>query len=938
MSDSESITKRDGQDVPDHDDLIVDPSGNTAALAGQAPVDEDDDDDDVEAADYNDGEGGNDDDDDDDDEDEEEEEEEERVRRKKPRKERRNQFLDVEAEVDEEEEDIDEDEEGLMKEDGFIEEGGDEPIGAGDDRLHREVDRRREAIAEEDAERLATEYREKYGRSTASKYRQGEGFVPQRLLLPSVHDPNIWGVRCKIGKEKELVQAILKKKKNLQFTRQPLEIFSALQRENFGGYIYIEARKQSAVEQALKGFANVYMQNMVLVPIKEYPDLLHVNKSKQAELTPGSYVRIKRGKYAGDLAIVENFSENGLEARLKVVPRLDYGKSNTIDTGLDGKRKRAGFGANKARPPPRIFSYQEAMQHDPRNVQRRGPNSYIYAGEDYEHGYLIKDFRMTFLNVDSVNPKLEELTRFSHASEDGLDLASLSQSLKSSMTATIYTTGEMVEVHSGEQAGIKGKVIGSHGDIVTIQATSHGLNQQTIEIPSNTLRKLFNVGDHVRVINGNYKDDTGMVVQIAKDNVTFLSDLSQTEITVFSRDLKAASDIGGSNQIGQYELHDLVQMNPQVVGCIVDIERDQISVLTQDGQVRNMSPSSISMKVTKGSQFATDRTGHEIRVGDTVKETSGQGRQGTILHIFRSSVFLHNRDISENLGVFVSRATNVATIATKGARNEDELSTMNPNMKGGMAPPRLPSRGGSRIRLVGKLVTIGRGSQYKGMNGRVKDENDLIVRIELEAKNKVVTVDKTKVLINDNGRKVPFMEFASQRGGPGGGPQQRSFGGPGGGSAPGGGATPSWASGANSGSKTPAFGAGRAPGWSNGSKTPAWSNSGAKTPAWNSGGGKTPGWNSGSQTPGWDPRSSSAATAPTPGSFYSAPTPFSAPTPSFGATPGALSAPTPAAIKDEFTAPTPAAFDAKTPGVGHTPGAWGSLDDSETPGYEPATP
>lgn len=98
--------------------------------------------------------------------------------------------------------------------DGFIQDqvDDDEDINTGDDQFHREVDRRREAIVEEDAEKLASEYREKYGRSTASKYRGDTGNVPQRLLLPSVQDPNIWGVRCKPGKERELVRLIMKRR------------------------------------------------------------------------------------------------------------------------------------------------------------------------------------------------------------------------------------------------------------------------------------------------------------------------------------------------------------------------------------------------------------------------------------------------------------------------------------------------------------------------------------------------------------------------------------------------------------------------------------------------------------------------------------------------------------------------------------------------------
>ena len=590
-----------------------------------------------------------------------------------------------------------------MREDGFIQEPEFEDVENDvDDRLHREVDRRREQIAEEDAERLASELRERYGRAQ-NKYRGDSGVVPQRLLLPSVNDPNIWGIRCRPGKEKELVRLILKKQQNLQYTKTPLEIFSVFQRDTFTGYIYIEARKQAAVQQALVGFTNVYPRNMVLVPIKEYPDMFRVNKSNETELIPGTYVRVKRGKYQGDLGIVENLSENGLEVRLKLVPRLDYGKGAALldesNASPDQKRKRsAAANSIKGRPPQRLFSATEAMQHDQRNLQRRGPQSYMYLGEEYENGYLVKDFKITYLITEAVHPGLEELTKFNNSNDDGIDLTAVSQSLKQAAASTVFQTGDDVEVNSGEQAGMFGKVVSTQGSIVTIVGTGDILRGQNIDVPAINLRKRFSVGDHVRVMNGNYKDDTGMVVKVSKDNVTLLSDLSRTEITVFSKDLKAASDIGGANTIGQYELHDLVQLNSQMVGCIVKIERDSVEVLCQDGHLRTVNSNSITMRLTKSNnQFATDRNGQEVKIGDTVKETGGENRQGTILHIYRTFLFLHNREISENLGVFVSKIGSVTTVAVKGARGvvagnlQSELERMNPAIKRNMPPPPVPT-------------------------------------------------------------------------------------------------------------------------------------------------------------------------------------------------------------------------------------------------------
>ncbi|KAK9237028.1 hypothetical protein V1525DRAFT_405086 [Lipomyces kononenkoae] len=942
-------------------------AGDAAEIAGGEDDDEDEDDEDEDE-----------DEDEEDDEDEDGEDEDGARRRKRPRRERRNQFLDVEAEVDEDEEELEEDEDELGREDGFIQDEGHEgDFERVDDRLHREVDRQRAAIAEADAERLASEYREKYGRSAASKYRGEMNVVPQRLLVPSVNDPNIWGVRCKPGKEKAIVRTIWRKKASLQYSNHPLEILSAFQRDNFNGYVYLEARKMTDVEYALKGIVNVYARQMILVPIPEYTDLLRVNKGSDVELVPGSYVRIKRGKYQGDLAVVEDLSENGLEAQLKLVPRLDYGRTQEIlgQAGIDGKRKRAA--KLSSRPAARLFSPMEARMSDPKNWQQRQAkdNHYIFQGEEYINGYLIKDFRIAHLITDNVEPTLEEVTKFSSTADDeGIDLQSLALSLKQASSNGTFQPGDHVEVHEGEQTGVYGRVVSIDRDIVSLRAETDGLNGQLLEIPSKSLRKKFNQGDHVRVIGGKYKDETGMVVRIKDDVVTIIGDLSMAEITVFSKDLKEASDIGGRNSLGKYQIHDLVQLSANNVACIIKVERDAFRVLDINGNAQTILPSAITMKVDNKFSFATDRNGSEIRVGDTVKETEGEGRQGVILHIYRTYAFLHDRSQNDNAGVSLVRTRNVTAVAAKGGRiavatNGPDLTKMNPRMQiggnqQGMLPPTIPRQGG-RDRTIGQTVKVRQGP-YKGLLGIVKDATDTVARIELHSKNKIISIEKTKLgFVDSRGDKtVSYEEFMTPKKFLSGNvapiPQYQGAATPSwhGGQTPA--RTPAWASADLQGGRTPAWAAGdggRTPAWSASSRTPAWS-SGAKTPAYGSSGNRTPAWNPGSRTPGrpaWDaggrtPREDSGMRTPawndessartpwedpsygrTPGAYNAAPTPgaISAPTP------GIISAPTPGRWDDMAT---PAVYDAKTPGVmaAATPAAWG--DEAETPRYAPASP
>jgi transcription elongation factor SPT5 len=155
------------------------------------------------------------------------------------------------------------------------------------------------------------------------------------------------------------------------------------------------------------------------------------------------------------------------------------------------------------------------------------------------------------------------------------------------------------------------------------------------------------------------------------------------------------------------------------------------------------------MKLENKKSIATDRDGFEIRVGDTVKEVHGDLRQGTILHIHRGFAFLHNRELNQNMGVFAARATNLKTVAAKGApvSSGPELTKMNPAMQrmgpGGMAPPQ-PVRTGGRDRAVGQTVIVRQGP-YKGLLGIIKDTTDNAARVELHSNLRTVSVEKEKL-------------------------------------------------------------------------------------------------------------------------------------------------------------------------------------------------
>lgn len=712
------------------------------------------------------------------------------------------------------------------------------PAGADrDDRMHRELDRLREQEENMDAEQEAARLKERYGRQGRAGGGGGNSIVDQRLLMPSIEDPRIWRLKCRPGKEREIVVNITRRIFERANTRDPVRIISAFFREGaMSGNLYVEARRQEDIVPALENISHIFFGTKpMMLPLEEMPDLLRIKKTRQLE--PGMYVRVKRGLYAGDLGQIDDVEANNVNMTVKLVPRLDYGLTEDANAapGTDNKRKRPA--AVGVRPPPKLFSEAEARKRHSRYLQRQQGLSnanYNYQGKDYVNGFLVDTFKINNLQTENVNPTLEEVTRFTASTDEGgegLDLTALAATLKSNVGAT-FQPGDNVELFRGEQKGVGGRAVAVYSELVTIRVQDGPLRGQTIEAPVQDLRKKFQEGDHVKVIGGSkFQDEVGMVVRIRDDKVTILTDSNQQEIIVFSKDLREASDSGGTIGTTPYSLFDLVQIDSSTVGCVVKVDRESVRVLDQNGSVRQLLPSNISTKIERRQNaIATDRDGNEIKHDDQIKEFSGEQKVGHVMHLHRNFAFARNRERQDNAGVWVARSNNIITVAAKGGRSNrpgGDLTGMNPAMKQGGAalgaPAMPPPVQKGRDRLIGKTVRIKLGPQ-KGMIGLVKDTTDTVATVELHAKNKKALIDRSKLNIVDpntgavigdgkssGGGRPPGMPPGAMRSG-GQTPGRGGFGGP-----PAGSRTPSYAMGGSgrtpawkqdAGARTPAFGGG----------------------------------------------------------------------------------------------------------------------------------
>lgn len=684
-------------------------------------------------------------------------------RKRKHKKRRINRFIDIEAEVDDEEEDEDEEEDfgGLAAD--FIEQG-DLPERDLDDRAHRAFDRIEAERGGMDAQEIARELRERY-RNSHREYDGSANFSDRKANMPTIKDPKLWQVRCKSGQERTIVTTICLKAFAAMDSGEEYGIYSAFERESLSGLIFVEAYGRDHVARALQGVSNVYLQagrsngeeQKNTITLIENRDMVPLLTMKKKEVVPkrDMWVRIKRGKYTGDLAQITEVMGDGQGVAVLLVPRIDYNPERSKNE----KKKRVGKANILQNRPPQGLLRPDTINE----VYGRGSclwrsPKYFFQNEEFtKSGLLDKEYPISSISTENINPTLNEIAKFqgddteNRSAEVKINLDAIAEAANKTASNNVRP-GDQVEAAEGELAGLKGVIETVTGEVVTVRFPSREMigmtEDQLIELPAKSVRKIFKVGDHVKVMQGVNMNDTGMVLDVDDNIVTFFSDLSQKEVKAFSRDLREAATIGAlNNRVGDFELHDLVTLDPQTVGVIFQTERDGFKILDQNGSIRSMRPHQITKRPIHESKRAVgmDHKNREFRVGDQMKEVDGEYRKGLVLHIYRGLfVFLHSREVSENNGVFVVRSNNLGPIdeRTTSKSSGPDLTKQDPRLN--QAAPFVPgnSEAASLRHLINTHVVLVRGTK-KGLQGVIKDTQGDNARVELKTDNKIITVPIT---------------------------------------------------------------------------------------------------------------------------------------------------------------------------------------------------
>lgn len=375
---------------------------------------------------------------------------------------------------------------------------------------------------------------------------------------------------------------------------------------------------------------------------------------------------------------------------------------------------------------------------------------------------------------------------------------------------SLLLPGDSVVVVKGDLTGLSGKVVVLNGSTFTLQPSSEsaaalGLTDR-LEIPCEEAMKTFNVGDHVKAIGGFYIGETGTVIALKHvpaasssssssssggdaSTATWLATIlldsgGMKQVQAFVRDLTKSTDVVTSTagNVEGYELHDLVEMDSGIgssdgpdgsnggsteAGVIIALGQRDVTVLMTTGVSRTVPVQHLRGKINMRSERsqAFDILGQPLEIGDVVKVQGGsenRDRTGTVKHIYRIHLFLHDFTRPMHSGMFVARSrlcvlagTRVKAPGTIPASNAATAGGLGAGAFGGAGRGQMMARGGAAgpgfIRrpavddFAGATVRITKGPQ-KGKIGIVKSMTFSHVAVEMHSGLKTISFPRDHVM------------------------------------------------------------------------------------------------------------------------------------------------------------------------------------------------
>lgn len=593
-------------------------------------------------------------------------------------------------------------------------------------------------------------------------------------FMPSFSDPKIFMVKCRGGLEKEACVSLLRKYYELRNTDNEINIFSASALDKIPCCIFVEAYQEIHVRIACEGLLALNKESIKIIPIKEVRDIFKPDPTKNITLKPNSFVRIKNGLYANDLGLVEDVDPGKAVAIVKLVPRL---------LGAGEAEVKNYSGQDDSRPQKRLFNKEDYPASEVEIYDATNVNKIVYSykkREKFENGFIKKRFAIKHLAVNNIHPSYDEVHIFKKAEPDEnkwqelIKQLTLANDPSKNMKQTVQK-GDTVRVIGGDMIGMTGKAVEILQNSIKVDFEGKMGVNELIEFQVHELEKIFIVGEQIEVIGGQYTGRTGSIVSFEGKQAVFISDDTHEELPVFLTDIrkkttKITQNTHTNSKINALEKHDLISIDDgKTIGLILSVFSDSVTIIDCENMVSTQSKIRITKKFTKPS-VAKNNHNETVQEKCTVKVTMGlnKGTLALVLRVYDNKIFLHDKNRSQNNGVFVENVDNCVVLESHSYDNSRKLAIYNNQAKLNLKKAEQnqaqehvpPNRGttmknnpqATKISLIGQIKRVIKGP-YKGYEGTIQSiiEND--VRFELSAKNEVIKIPLSWLDVNNAERE-----------------------------------------------------------------------------------------------------------------------------------------------------------------------------------------
>jgi len=225
-----------------------------------------------------------------------------------------------------------------------------------------------------------------------------------------------------------------------------------------------------------------------------------------------------------------------------------------------------------------------------------------------------------------------------------------------------------------------------------------------------------------------------------------LSDINHKELKVLTSDIQLCSEISSGLKLGNYQLHDLVQLGPQCIGVITRVDREGFEVIDSYGNVKNAKLQEILHKKNSRKAIARDSNKNPVGTGDTIRVIDGKfkGYQGVVKHIVKNFAFVHSPNYKNNSGIFVVNTQKQCKIVGT-SKNQTMAGIHGKNVSQSITRNISRQRSSNRNDpLLHKLVKIKSGN-WRGYVGIVKDASKEKVTVELQTNAQRIQVPRSSV-------------------------------------------------------------------------------------------------------------------------------------------------------------------------------------------------